>query len=67
MGGETISNCDMSKLGRLSYESIDDLSCAAVKLLPFECGGDDDWKPGESGDRTCGGDDVDDTLCLPVP
>jgi len=56
--GDTISNCDTSKLGRLSYESID------FRPKPFR-GGDAVWK----GDKTRGGDeaDEDDMLGRPFP
>lgn len=61
-GGETISNCDTSKLDRLSRESSDGREFA---LSPPEVGGDVPM----SGERTRGGDaaePADDTLSLPA-
>ena len=63
MGGETISNCDASKLGRLSYESTEVLVWPA--LNPFRGG-----EPGIKGDRTRGGEETEgceDILGRPVP
>lgn len=60
-GGETISNWEASKLGRLSYESVD--ACEYRSPNPF-CGGD----PTRSGERWGGGDGaVDDRLGRLVP
>ena len=67
MGGETISNWDASKLGRLSYDEssdVRDARAAAAAVSPVR-GGED----AVSGVRTRGGDDaeaLEDILGLPL-
>ena len=64
-GGDTISNCDTSKLERLENDSIDGRECGTALRLFADGGVVLGAMFGESGERTRGGDEAepdDDTL-----